>query len=341
MTSTGNLDPGLLDSHTMLFPKQGRGVVEVDFQRHTLHRGMAVFLSPGQFLNQLSGDLQVRSVSIEAEEVSKVTNSRYLFKHLVSPGYVEFSEQELRRKLFEDKFENPGYVVDNAVGKWIDLNPFRASQCEINLLFDLKEFIDAHFSEQPGVNAVAEALAQHSTYLSRLTKNKLASTVNRMLGQKLLNEARKQLIFTDKTTKEVAYDLGFTYPTYFNRFFRKYIGNSPGEFREAFSSLRPDHFITEFSNLLDTAFREHRFLSYYADELNMSVKSLAQKVKTSFGVGFQTLMNERLLSAARELIDAGESVTEIAYSLGFKEPNHFSAFFKKHTGFSPTQSLPE
>jgi len=49
--------------------------------------------------------------------------------------------------------------------------------------------------------------------------------------QWLINEACKQMLETNKKDKEIAFELGFEYTTYFYERFKKITGCSPGEFR--------------------------------------------------------------------------------------------------------------
>jgi AraC-like DNA-binding protein len=44
-------------------------------------------------------------------------------------------------------------------------------------------------------------------------------------------EAKRLLIYTDKSTKEIAYELGFEEVAHFSRFFKKQIGQAPTEFK--------------------------------------------------------------------------------------------------------------
>ena len=44
----------------------------------------------------------------------------------------------------------------------------------------------------------------------------------------------------------------------------------------------------------------------------------------------------RRVERARELLAAGENVTETARAAGYDDPLEFSRFFKKHTGLSPS-----
>ena len=50
----------------------------------------------------------------------------------------------------------------------------------------------------------------------------------------LLDEAKDILLTPNKTIAEVAYDLGFEYPPYFSRLFKKKEGSCPSEYREKY-----------------------------------------------------------------------------------------------------------
>ncbi|WP_165772118.1 helix-turn-helix domain-containing protein [Niveispirillum lacus] len=53
-----------------------------------------------------------------------------------------------------------------------------------------------------------------------------------LLHDRLLAEAKRSLLYSDLAVAEVAFDLGFTDPAYFNRFFTGRVGCSPGRFRQ-------------------------------------------------------------------------------------------------------------
>jgi len=48
----------------------------------------------------------------------------------------------------------------------------------------------------------------------------------------VLTEAKRQLVFTNQAIHEIAYDLAFSDPSHFTRFFRKQTGMTPQAFRE-------------------------------------------------------------------------------------------------------------
>ncbi len=74
----------------------------------------------------------------------------------------------------------------------------------------------------------------------------------------------------------------------------------------------------------------------FAAELNIHVNHLNKALKAIKGRTTSQLINERILQEARILLKSTNwTITEIAFSLGFGEANHFSAFFKSLTNTNP------
>ena len=57
-------------------------------------------------------------------------------------------------------------------------------------------------------------------------------TAGHLIRQRVLTEAKRQLIFTTLAINEIAYDLSFSDPSHFARFFRQQTGTTPQAFRE-------------------------------------------------------------------------------------------------------------
>lgn len=95
----------------------------------------------------------------------------------------------------------------------------------------LVELVDAHFREHRPVGFFAERLGLSPTHLNRLARRHLGESVQSLLDRRLEAEARRALVFTIEPAKAVAFSLGFSDPAYFNRFFRKSTGMTPGRFR--------------------------------------------------------------------------------------------------------------
>jgi AraC-like DNA-binding protein len=77
--------------------------------------------------------------------------------------------------------------------------------------------------------------------------------------------------------------------------------------------------------------------SDFAKQLNVHVNHLNRAIRETTGKTTSGLIAQRLLQEARILLRHSHwSIAEVAYALGFKEPTHFSNFFKKGTGVSPS-----
>ncbi|WP_298545288.1 AraC family transcriptional regulator [uncultured Aquimarina sp.] len=96
--------------------------------------------------------------------------------------------------------------------------------------------------------------------------------------------------------------------------------------------------VTDFQNLLDTAYERQHTVQFYADELNISPKGLNKAVKKELGRTVSELIKEKLIvEAKRELYTKELSIKEIGYKLGFEDPAYFSRFFRKETSHSPKE----
>lgn len=92
--------------------------------------------------------------------------------------------------------------------------------------------IDEHYREHWAVTRYAAALKVTPTHLSRLTRDAFGCPASHMIRDRLVREARRQLVYTNMPVSKVAYSLGFNDPAYFTRTFTVATGLSPSEFRE-------------------------------------------------------------------------------------------------------------
>lgn len=79
-------------------------------------------------------------------------------------------------------------------------------------------------------------------------------------------------------------------------------------------------------------------VSYFADQFHLSPNYFGDMVKRETGKSAQEYIQNRLIDVAKEKVfDPNKSVSEIAYELGFKYPQHFSRLFKQKVGHSPNE----
>lgn len=77
----------------------------------------------------------------------------------------------------------------------------------------------------------ARNLSVHVNYLNRAVKQHTGKTTTEHIALRIVQEAQALLQHTDWNISEIAYSLGFEYPAYFNNFFKKMTGATPGEVR--------------------------------------------------------------------------------------------------------------
>lgn len=79
-------------------------------------------------------------------------------------------------------------------------------------------------------------------------------------------------------------------------------------------------------------------VAYCADQLNLSANYFGDLIKKETGKSAQEYIQLKVIDVAKEKIfDTSKSVSEIAYELGFKYPQHFSRSFKQQVGVSPNE----
>ena len=83
----------------------------------------------------------------------------------------------------------------------------------------------------PAVGYFAEQLHFSSGYLSDLLKKSTGKTAQELLHYHLIEKAKHLLLSSEATVAEISYQLGFEYPAYFSRVFKKKTGRTPGAYR--------------------------------------------------------------------------------------------------------------
>lgn len=103
--------------------------------------------------------------------------------------------------------------------------------------------------------------------------------------------------------------------------------------------------LTRFENLLDEYFESALAeqdglptVKYFADKLCLSSNYFGDMFKKETGKSPQEYIQEKVIELAKERISGtADTVSQIAYSLGFQYPQHFCRLFKKRVGYTPSE----
>lgn len=98
------------------------------------------------------------------------------------------------------------------------------------------------------------------------------------------------------------------------------------------------HLIRKFNLLVETHFREEHSVSFYAQQLFKSPKTLSNLFAIYNNKTPSQVIQERILIEAKRLLTyTSKTVKQITFELGFEDVSYFSNFFKKHTSLSPVE----
>ena len=99
-------------------------------------------------------------------------------------------------------------------------------------VYQFLQLLEQHFKREKSVAFYADQLNITSKRLNQILKKKVRRTIRQCLHERLVAEAKHQLILSERTIKEIATDLGFDDHSYFSRFFKKMTGLTPETFHQ-------------------------------------------------------------------------------------------------------------
>ncbi|WP_229208010.1 AraC family transcriptional regulator [Dyadobacter beijingensis] len=95
--------------------------------------------------------------------------------------------------------------------------------------------LDQHYKTAHEVNWYAETLGVTTKTLNALCRRHLDKTAGAVITERLTSESKRLLLYSDHNLGEVAYELGFTDPSHFNKFFKRQTGVLPSIYRKGIS----------------------------------------------------------------------------------------------------------
>jgi len=189
-------------------------------------------------------------------QISKklIEENRFLFKNYLDYGehealhLTEKEEQEIRTifdlmlKYYESRKENLGvllsYVhvlvslVEAFYKRQFSSNPVQYSPIVSGFQQLLLNYYNQPINHAPTVQYFADKLGLTSNYLGDIIKHFTQKSALENIHEIVIKKAKEMLEKrTDLNNTEIAYKLGFEYPNYFARFFKKQVNLTPKEYR--------------------------------------------------------------------------------------------------------------
>lgn len=109
---------------------------------------------------------------------------------------------------------------------------------DLKIFHRFNALIEAHYLEHWPLARYAQQIGVTEARLNDVCRRIADLPSKRLVLERLMQEARRLLLFTGSSANEICYQLGFKDPAYFSRFFQRYAQMTPGEYRLRQSGLR-------------------------------------------------------------------------------------------------------
>lgn len=184
--------------------------------------------------------LQSPFFKIDGTPVLEITEEQRLFLNTLFEKMIE--EQQSDYTFKDDLIRN---YISLIVHEALKLQPsehyHQTKKATARITSVFMELLERQFPietfDQPlqlkAAQDYARYLNVHTNYLNRAVKEITGKTTTAHIMERIITEAKALLQHTDWDIAEIAYALGFEYPTYFNNFFKKLTGTNPKSLREA------------------------------------------------------------------------------------------------------------
>jgi AraC family transcriptional regulator, transcriptional activator of pobA len=242
------------DFYLLMFTSQGSGIHIIDFVEYKIEPDTVFLMTPGQVHTwTLSGDIEGFVIFFTRDfyqmHLSENSLLEFPFFHSLDASAavrieknkpIQFSLQQMSE---EYNASRPNLRLIRAYLDVLLLEVakyYRASRIEQTLastqrLRKLEKLIDEKFRTLKQPSDYAELMNMTPSHLNSICKEALGKTVTDLIQQRILLEAKRMFSYSDQNINEVATKLGFADPSYFIRWFKKQMNQTPDDFRKQLS----------------------------------------------------------------------------------------------------------
>lgn len=253
------------DYFSFILTKDGSGVYWLDDNKFPFDSQTIYFTNPGHIKSyELNESKDAFIITLSEKFLRENIHPEiygefpFLLAEIVPPKKLmqnDFEEFEILYSQILKEFKRESMYKNKILGNlfmvmllkikekfWSTYNPIEEGNRNSQIVKSFKHLLELEFKkvmekEQNDGKLQAQHLAErlnlHPNYLNSVIKSKTGRTVNDWIAERTLSVAKSLLINSPYSSKEIAYQLGFSEPTHFSRFFKKHTHLSPNTFRKS------------------------------------------------------------------------------------------------------------
>lgn len=247
--------PEQTEAYSIYWIKEGKGKYNIDFESYTFNDNVLFFLSPGQVFSVESEKVKeaykltfVRDFYCIQIHDKEVACNGILFNNVYETPFVKPCESDTKKLNFIlesliDEFnlkETAQYDMLQSYLKQFIIHSVRVKKEhhvikndeETKLFKDFSLLVNQNFKTMHSVTDYANRLGVSPKSLTKHFQKIGSQTPSDFIKSRIVLEAKRQLLYTDDSVKQIAYDIGFNDSAYFTRFFKKATSKSPLQFKK-------------------------------------------------------------------------------------------------------------
>ena len=249
-----------LNYYSLVWVNQGKGTLRADFSEyHFKTNSLMAFSTYQPFWLLQEQELHATVIHFHSDffcihkHHKEVSCHGVLFNNIYDPPLVQIDEASKSRFLIlidqiQDELKRKELAQNESIisllkvflittsrlkpAQFPELQRTNTQNEEPFVLQNLKNAIETHYKTKHSPRDYANILAISPKSLAKITKTHFNKTLTELFSERIIVEAKRELYLTNKTVKEIAFELGYDDEFYFSRFFKKNAEVSPQFYRE-------------------------------------------------------------------------------------------------------------
>ncbi|HEU5166615.1 MAG TPA: helix-turn-helix domain-containing protein [Chitinophagaceae bacterium] len=251
---------------SLIWVTNGSGKLKADFTEYDFEENSLFAFSPYQPY-MFSADTNVKGIAINFHSEffciykhhKEVSSHGVLYNNIYQPPFVKVDESsattlKILCEQIKAEMQKPALAQHELLVSYLKILLITAARLKTEqqpqvkeiltvnkepfILQNLKDAIEANFRTKHSPSDYAGMLYISPKALAKITKAYFNKTLSNLINERIIIEAKRELYLTNKTVKEIAYELGYEDEYYFSRFFKINADVSPQLYRETVGFAR-------------------------------------------------------------------------------------------------------